>query len=343
MEFTVEQIANLLGAKIKGDPTLKINSFAKIQEGHSGAISFLANPKYEEFIYTTKSSAIIVSESFVPKQELEATLLVVADAYLAFSILLEEYTRLMSLHKSGREEMSFISSSASLGDNVYIGSFAYIGDRAKIGSNTKIYPQVYIGADVVMGNNCILYPGVKIMHGCKLGDFCTLQAGAVVGSDGFGFAPQPDGSYKSMPQIGNVVIGDHVDIGANTTIDRATMGSTIIANGVKLDNLIMLAHNVEVGEHTAIAAQSGISGSTKVGKNCIVAGQVGMAGHISIADGVKIGAQSGIMKGIEEKGKYVMGSPAVEMKSYLRSVVVYQKLPELQKRIEELEKKMFGQ
>ncbi len=341
MEFTVEQIANLLGARIQGDAKSKINSFAKIQEGRSGAISFLANPKYEEYIYSTQASAVIVSENFVPRQEIKATLIIVADAYLAFSVLLEEYARVLKLHKSGREEPCFVAESSLIGENTYIGAFAYIAENTKIGNNTKIYPHVYIGANVEIGENCILYPGVKIMQGCKIGSYCTFQPGVVIGSDGFGFAPQSDGTYKPIPQIGNVIIGNHVDIGANTTIDRATMGSTVIADGVKLDNLIMLAHNVEIGSNTAIAAQTGISGSTKVGQNCVIAGQVGIVGHIEIANGVKIGAQSGIMKGVSEEGKNLMGSPATDLKSHLRSIVVYQKLPELQKRIEELEKRVL--
>ncbi len=338
MEFSVQQIANLLGARIEGDPTAKITAFAKIQEGFPGAISFLANPKYEEYIYSTQSTAVIVSQNFSPKSAVPATLLIVPDAYLAFSILLDEYNRLTQLQKTGREHPHYIAQSAQIGDNVYIGAFAYIGDGVKIGHNCKIYPQVFIGAYSEIGDNTILYPGVKIMQGCKLGHHCTVQAGAVIGSDGFGFAPQPDGSYKTIPQIGNVVLGNHVDIGANTTIDRATMGSTLIADGVKLDNLIMIAHNVEIGNNTVIAAQSGISGSTKIGSGCVIAGQVGIVGHIEIADGVKIGAQSGIMKSITEPGKNVMGSPAIDLKDNLRSIAIYQKLPELRKKIEELER-----
>ena len=341
MEFTIKQIAQILGGKVEGNEAEKVSSLAKIQDATPGSISFLSNPKYENFIYTTNASAVIVDKSFEPKQPVKTTLILVNDPYTSFTVLLEEYYRIASFKKTGIENPSFIGEKSVTGSNIYRGAFSYIGNNCQIGDNVKIYPNVFIGDNVKIGNNTILYAGVKIYADTIIGNYCTVQAGAVIGSDGFGFAPQSNGSYKTIPQIGNVVIEDHVDIGANTVVDCATMGSTIIKKGVKLDNLIQIAHNVEVGENTVIAAQTGISGSTKIGDNCIIAGQVGTVGHITIANNTKIGAKSGISKSIIEEGKTFFGYPAFEHKPYLKTHAVFRKLPELLKRIEELEEKVL--
>lgn len=337
MEFTVQEIAHLLGGKVRGNPATKINAVAKIQEGRPGSIAFLANLKYESFVYDTAASAVLVNEDFEPKRSVSAALIFVKDAYVAFGSLLEEYQRLVSLEKTGREMPHFCDSSAQIGANVYLGAFAYLGKQVRIGNNCKIYPQVYLGDNVSVGDNTILYPGVKVYAGCQIGRYCTIQAGAVVGSDGFGFAPQADGTYKAIPQVGNVVIEDHVHIGANTVIDCATMGSTQIKSGVKLDNLVQVAHNVTICENTVVAAQSGISGSATLGKNNVLAGQVGIVGHISLPDKTTIGAQSGIMTPPQKSGKTLLGSPALEHRDQLRSLAIYRKLPELKRRIEHLE------
>jgi UDP-3-O-[3-hydroxymyristoyl] glucosamine N-acyltransferase len=340
MEFSAKQIAALLEGEIVGDPDVVINNLAKIEEGSEGCISFLANMKYEPFIYSSRSSVIIVSKNFVPKQEIKSTLIVVSDPYLSFTVLLQEYQRLTALIKTGIEEPSFTGSNTTIGADVYRGAFSYVGQNCVIGSNVKIYPHVYVGDGVSIGDNTILHPGVKIYSGCKIGNFCTIAAGVVIGSDGFGFAPQPDGSYKNIPQLGIVILEDHVDIGANTTIDRATMGATIIHQGVKLDNLIQIAHNVEIGRNTVMASQSGISGSTKIGEGCIIAGQVGIVGHIKVANKTSIGAQSGISKSVDKEGTSWFGSPAIDFKDQLKSMVVYKKLPEMLKKIEEMERKL---
>lgn len=341
MEFTVQQIAQILGGELKGDGTKKVNTLAKIQEGTPGAIAFLSNPKYENYIYSTKASAVIVNKSFEAKQEVAASLILVDDAYTSFTLLLEEYHKISSFRKLGVEQPSYIGDKSSTEDNIYRGAFSYIGTNCKIGKNVKIYPHVYIGDNVNIGNNTILYTGVKIYENCVIGNHCTIQSGAVIGSDGFGFAPQPDGTYKTIPQIGNVILEDHVDIGANTVIDCATMGSTIIKQGVKLDNLIQIAHNVEIGKNTVIAAQTGVSGSTKIGENCIIAGQVGIVGHITLANRTSIGAQSGIGKSITTENQKFGGSPAFELKNQLKSYSIFKKLPQLLKRIEELEEKVI--
>ena len=340
MQFSAGQIATLLGGALEGDSTLIINNIAKIEEGNPGCISFLANPKYEKYIYTTGSSVVLVSNAFHPKGEIAATLIRVEDPYLSFTVLLEEYSRLTSLAKSGTEEPVYTGQHTNIGNGGYRGAFSYVGANCNIGNHVKIYPQVYIGDGVVIGDHTILHPGVKIYQGCRIGSHCTIAAGAIIGSDGFGFAPQSDGTYKNIPQLGNVILEDHVDIGANTTIDRATMGSTIIKAGVKLDNLIQIAHNVEVGANTVIASQSGISGSTKLGENCIIAGQVGIVGHITIAKKTSIGAQSGVGKTVSNEGSILFGSPAIEYSNQLKSMVIFKKLPDLQKRIQELEKKI---
>ncbi|TAH27556.1 MAG: UDP-3-O-(3-hydroxymyristoyl)glucosamine N-acyltransferase [Cytophagales bacterium] len=340
MEFTVNQIAYLITGEVVGNGELKINKLEKIQDATEGCIAFLDNLKYENFLYSTQASAVIVSNSYVPKSDISVTLIKVENSRASFSLLLEEYHKIISFIKSGVEQPSFIGNNSQIGNNEYRGAFSYIGNNCKIGENVKIYPHVYIGDNVSIGNNTILYSGVKIYSESNIGNYCTIHSGSIIGSDGFGFAPLQDGSYKKIPQVGNVIIEDHVDIGANTVIDCATMGSTIIRQGVKLDNLIQIAHNVEIGQHTVIAAQSGISGSTKIGENCLIGGQVGFVGHISIADKTQVGAQAGISKSIEEKGTSIAGTPAFDYKSNLKSYAVYKKLPELQKLIEELNNKL---
>ena len=338
MELTVREIAQLLGGKLIGSGEAKVNTIAKIEEAEAGAISFLANPKYEPHIYTTNASAVIVNDSFEPKKEINASMIVVKDAYSSFSTLLAEYQKMLQSQKQGVEQPSFIHDTAKVGNGAYVGAFAYIGAGSQLSDRVKIYPHAYIGEGVEIGENTIIYSGVKIYPNTKIGSNCVIHSGTVIGSDGFGFAPQADGTYKTIPQIGNVVIEDNVDIGANTVIDCATMGSTIIKSGVKLDNLIQVAHNVEIGENTVIAAQSGVSGSSKLGKNCVIAGQVGIAGHLSIQDHVKLGAQTGVSKSIAKEGATMMGSPAFELKKYLKSSAVFRKLPELQKSVDELKK-----
>lgn len=342
MELTTEQIARLLGGELKGSEKVTINKVAKIQEAQAGSISFLSNLKYENFIYSTNASAVIVNKSFCPKNDLKTTLILVDDPYTSFTMLLEEYHRLTSFSKAGIEEPSFIGTGTHTGDSIYRGAFSYIGHNCKIGKNVKIYPHVYIGDNVTVGDNCIIHPGVKIYAHSVVGSFCTIHAGAVIGSDGFGFAPQTDGSYKDIPQVGNVVLENHVSVGSNTVIDCATMGSTIIREGVKLDNLIQIAHNVEIGKHTVIAAQTGISGSTQIGEYCIVGGQVGFVGHIKIANRSKFGAQSGVGKNILKEGGAYHGSPAFDYNKFLRSMTIVKRLPDLQKRIEELEEKILN-
>ncbi len=342
MEFTAQEIAQLLGGTVKGNPNDKISSVSKIQEGKPGTIAFLANPKYEEFIYSTRATAVLVNEDFKPTKPLKTSLIYVKDAYVAFSSLLEEYQRIVSLQKVGIEEPSFRDGSAEIGESPYIGAFAYLGKNVKVGNNCKIYPHVYLGDNVTVGDNTILYAGVKVYADCTIGSYCTIHSGAVVGSDGFGFAPQADGTYKTIPQIGNVIIEDHVDIGANTVIDCATMGSTHIKKGVKLDNLVQIAHNVTIGENTVVAAQTGISGSATLGKNNVLAGQVGIVGHIVLPDRTTIGAQSGIMNPPKEEGKILLGSPALEHKNQLRSLAIFRRLPDIKKRIEKLEAKLLN-
>ena len=342
MEFTVQQIADLLGGKIIGNASIKIQTLSKIEEGTPGSISFLSNPKYEPYLYTTNASAIIISDQYIPKKEVEPTLIVVKDPYTAFTILLNEYNKLLSDSKTGIEQPSFIAANTQLGKNIYVGAFAYIGSNCLIGDNVKVYPQAYIGDNVKIGSHSVVHPGVKIYANSIIGNNCTLHAGVVIGSDGFGFAPHPDGSDKSIPHVGNVIVKDNVSVGANTVIDCATMGSTIIREGVKLDNLIQIAHNVEIGKNTVIAAQTGVSGSTKIGENCVIGGQVGFVGHIRIADKTSVGAQSGIGKSITKTGTAVQGSPAFDYKENLKSQVIFRKLPLLQKKLDELEEKILN-
>jgi len=338
MQFSAAQIAALIDGKLEGNPDVTVNNFGKIEEAQSGQLAFLANPKYEEFLYSTKASIIIINDSQVLKEKINATLLRVPDAYLAFASLLSKYQEMVNQQLSGIQEPVYIANTAIMGENVYVGAFAFIGNNVRIGKNVKIYPQVYIGDDVSIGDNSVIYPGVKIYHRCVVGAQVTIHAGSVVGADGFGFAPQADGSFKKIPQMGNVVIEDFVEIGSNATIDRATIGSTLIKKGAKLDNLIQIAHNVEIGNNTVIAAQSGVSGSTKLGQNVMVGGQVGIVGHIQIADGSKINAQSGVTKSLKIPNSAVTGSPAFEYTSALRAQAAARKLPAFEKRIIELEK-----
>ncbi|PVD52583.1 UDP-3-O-(3-hydroxymyristoyl)glucosamine N-acyltransferase [Terrimonas sp.] len=337
MMFTAAQIAMLINAKIEGDAEASVGSFSKIEEAKEGQLAFLANPKYEEYLYSTGASIIIINESLELKEKVKGTLLRVPDAYTAFASLLAKYQEMMAQQLTGIQQPSYIAPTAKIGENVFIGAFAYIGDNAVIGNGAKIYPNAYIGNNVSIGDNTVIHPSVTIYHQCRVGKRVTIHAGSVIGGDGFGFAPQPDGSFAKVPQIGNVEIEDNVEIGANATIDRATIGSTIIRAGAKLDNLIQVAHNVEVGNNTVIAAQAGVSGSTKIGKNVMIGGQAGIVGHIAIADGAKINAQSGVSKSIKQPNSAVTGSPAHDYTSTLRSQAITRKLPEMEKRIKELE------
>lgn len=336
MIFSAAQIAQLINGKVEGDANVSVQSFGKIEEASEGQLSFLANPKYEEFLYTTKASIVIINDGFDLREKIPATLIRVPDAYTAFATLLGKYQELMQQQLSGIQEPAYIAKTARYGTNVFIGAFAYLGEHVKVGNNTKIYPNAYIGDNVVLGDNTVIHPGVRIYHDCIVGNHVTIHAGTVIGSDGFGFAPQADGSFKKVPQIGNVVIEDHVEVGANATIDRATIGSTLIKSGAKLDNLIQIAHNVEVGNSTVIAAQAGVSGSTKIGNGVMIGGQAGIVGHIQLGDGSRVNAQSGVSKSLEP-GKAVTGSPAYDYTAALRSQAVTRKLPELEKRVKELE------
>ncbi|MGI8950428.1 MAG: UDP-3-O-(3-hydroxymyristoyl)glucosamine N-acyltransferase [Chitinophagaceae bacterium] len=338
MQFNAEQISKLINGKIEGNPLAAIHSFGKIEEAQNGQLAFLANPKYEEFLYTTQASIIIINGNQEIKQPISATLIRVSDAYSAFATLLHKYQEIITQQLSGIQQPSYISASAKLGENVFVGAFTYIGNNVKIANNVKLFAGTFIGDSVKIGENSLLYPGVKIYNDCIIGKNVTIHAGTIIGGDGFGFAPQTDGSYKKVPQIGNVIIEDFVEIGANTTIDRATIGSTRIKSGAKLDNLIQIAHNVEVGNNTVIAAQVGVSGSTKIGNNVMIGGQAGIVGHIQIADGAKINAQSGVSKSIKNPNAAVTGSPAFEYNSALRSQALSRNLPDLEKRIAELEK-----
>jgi UDP-3-O-[3-hydroxymyristoyl] glucosamine N-acyltransferase len=337
MQFTAEQIAAVVAGKIEGDPSKSITSFGKIEEAGQGQLAFLANPKYEDYLYTTQASIIIINETQQLKQPVSACLIRVPDAYTAFASLLSAYQKIISQQLTGIQQPVYTSKTARLGENIFIGAFTYIGENVSIGNNAKIYPGCYLGDGVKIGEYSILHPGVKVYHDCIIGKNVTIHAGTVIGSDGFGFAPQSDNSYKKIPQIGNVLIEDNVEIGANVTIDRATMGSTIIHSGVKLDNLIQIAHNVEIGNNTVIAAQAGVSGSTKIGNNVKIGGQAGIVGHISIADGCQINAQSGISKSLKSANMAVTGTPAHDYISTLKSQAIFRNLPELEKRVIELE------
>lgn len=337
MEFTAQQIAELLQGTVEGDASVKVSRLAKIEEGEPGSLTFLANPAYTPYIYTTQASIVITNADFQPEQPVSATMIRVENAYASFAKLLEVYNTIRR-NKSGIEPMSYIDPSATVGEGLYAGAFAYIGKDVKIGNRVKLYPNSYIGDNCVIGNDTTLFAGVKIYSDCIIGKNVTIHSGVIIGGDGFGFQPNSENNYQKVAQIGNVIIEDHVEIGANSTIDRATLGSTIIRKGVKLDNLIQIAHNVEIGENTVIAAQTGVAGSTKIGKNCMIGGQVGIVGHIQIADGVKIAAQSGIGNSLTTPNEIVQGSPAFNISDYKRSYVMFRKLPELEKKIQELQK-----
>lgn len=336
MEFSAQQIAELLDGEVEGNADAVVNRLAKIEEGEPGSLSFLANPQYEPHIYHTEASIVIVNKSFEAEKPIKTTLLRVDDAYQAFARLLNLYNQ-MRHNKSGVEQNATVSESATLGEDVYVGSHTYIGENVTIGNNTKIYPGCYIGENVTLGDNCLLYSGARIYADCQLGNDVTLHSGVIIGGDGFGFAPNSENSYDKVAQIGNVIIEDHVEVGANTTIDRATLGSTIIRKGVKIDNLIQIAHNVEIGENTVIAAQTGVAGSTKIGKNCMIGGQVGIVGHLTIGNNVKIAAQSGIGQSLKDN-EVVQGSPAFNVRDYKKSYVYFRKLAKMAEEIEELKK-----
>lgn len=337
MKFSAKQIADFLKGEIVGNPDATVTDFSKIEEGKPGTLTFLGNPKYTPYIYQTEADIVLVNDDFVPDKPIRATLIKVSNAYTALASLMK-----MAGHdtpeKTGIEEMSYISSTATVGENVYVGSFAYIGDQTQIGDDSKIYPQSFVGERVKIGKNCILYAGVKIYHDCVIGDNCIIHAGAVIGADGFGFSKEEE-QYHKIPQMGNVLIEDDVEIGANTTIDRAVMGSTIIRRGVKLDNLIQIAHNCEIGENTVIAAQTGVAGSTRIGENCVLGGQVGIGGHITIGKHSQIGAQSGIISNTKE-GSEIMGSPAYPVKNFFKSSVIIPRLPDMYRQLNVLEKEI---
>ena len=338
MEFTAQQIADFLEGTVEGDPAASVSDFSKIEEGRPGTITFLANAKYERFIYTTKASIVLVSNDFTPSKPIQATLVRVSQPYKSLAMLME-LSQKAKAQKTGTDATAYVSATASIEADCYIGGFAYIGEQSTIGKGCQIYPHTFIGDHVSIGDRTILYPHAVVYHDCSIGNNCIIHAGAVVGSDGFGFAPTETGEYKKIEQLGNVVIEDDVEIGANTTIDRAVMGSTLIRKGVKLDNLIQIAHNVEVGENTAMAAQTGIAGSTKVGDNCMFGGQVGISGHLTIGEKTQIGAQAGIISNVKPNAQ-IMGTPAIALKNFLRSSILLEKLPELYKTLSRLEKEV---
>ncbi|WP_456442196.1 UDP-3-O-(3-hydroxymyristoyl)glucosamine N-acyltransferase [Psychroserpens sp.] len=338
MKFTAQQIAGILEGDIIGNPDVEVSKLSKIEEGIKGSLTFLANPKYTSYIYSTKASITIVNKTFEPEHDISTTLIKVEDAYKAFSKLLEYYNQVKN-NKSGIEQPSYKSESATYGENVYLGAFSYLGDNVTLGDNVKIYPQAYIGDNVTIGNNTTIFAGVKLYSETEVGNNCIINSGAIIGADGFGFTPDKNGEFKKVPQTGNVIIEDNVDIGSATTIDRATLGSTIIRKGVKLDNQIQIAHNVEIDEHTVIAAQTGIAGSTKIGKYCMIGGQVGIAGHLTIGNNVKVQAQTGIGHRVKD-GEKLYGSPAIDYGNYVKSYVHFKNLPKLVKTINDLEKKV---
>lgn len=341
MKFTATQIAGILEGEVDGNPEIAVHKLSKIEEGEQGSLTFLANPKYTSFIYSTKASITIVNKDFVPEQQLSTTLIKVDDAYKSFSKLLEYYNQVKS-NKVGVEQPSFISESAAYGEGFYLGAFSYLSDNVKIGNNVKIYPNVYIGENVTIADNVVVFAGAKIYSDSIIGKECVIHSGVIIGADGFGFTPNEKGEYSKVPQTGNVILEDHVDVGAGTTIDRATLGSTILRKGVKLDNQIQIAHNVEIGEHTAIAAQTGIAGSTKIGKHCLIGGQVGIVGHITIGDRVRIQAQSGIGRNVKSD-EVLQGSPALNYGDYNKSYVHFKNLPKLASTINNIEKKLDGE
>ncbi|ALM19769.1 UDP-3-O-[3-hydroxymyristoyl] glucosamine N-acyltransferase [Nonlabens tegetincola] len=337
MKFTVQQIADILEGIVDGDEQLELSKLSKIEEGEKGSLSFLSNPKYTPYIYNTQASAVIVNKDFLPEQPVDTTLIKVEDSYKAFSKLLEYY-QMAKMSKTGIEQPSFIHETAQLGDDVYVGAFAYIGENVKIGNGVKIFPQSHIGDNVTIGDHSVIFSSAQVLSDCVIGNRVVINSGCVIGADGFGFSPNPDGTYSKVPQTGNVIIEDHVDVGALSTIDRATLGSTIIRKGAKLDNQIQIAHNVEIGENTVIAAQTGVAGSTKVGKNCRIGGQVGIVGHITIGDNVGIQAQSGVGRNIKSNSN-IQGSPAFDYGDWNRSYVYFKNLPKIEKRITDLEKR----
>lgn len=340
MKFTAEQIAGILEGVVEGNPQVEVSKLSKIEEGEEGALTFLANPKYTHYIYSTKASIAIVNNTFKPEQDLSCTLIKVEDAYKAFSKLLEYYNQ-VKLNKSGIEQPSYISENVNKGDNIYIGAFTYIGNNVTLGNNVKIFPSSYIGDNVTIGDDTVVFSGAKIYSESIIGKNCVINSGAIIGADGFGFAPDENGEYSKVPQIGNVILEDFVDIGAATTIDRATLGSTIIRRGVKLDNQIQIAHNVEIGKNTVIAAQTGIAGSTKIGENCQIGGQVGIVGHITIGNNVKIQAQSGIGRNVKDN-EVLQGSPALSYGDFNKSYVYFKNLPKIVKTVNDLEKQNNG-
>lgn len=339
MKFTAQQVADFLGGKVEGDAKVKVSEFAKIEEATEGSLTFLANPKYTSYVYETQASVILVSNDIIFEQEVEATLVRVPNAYESLAKLMQIYDKAKP-QKKGKARKSCIAKSAKVGKDCYVGEFAVIESNAKVGNNVKIYPNSYVGDDVTIGDNTIIYPNVTIYKDCVIGANCVLHSGCVIGADGFGFAPSDAADYEKIPQIGNVILEDKVEIGANTTVDRATMGSTVIRAGVKIDNLVQVAHNAEIGSHTVIAAQAGISGSTKIGHHVMIGGQVGFAGHITVADNVKIGAQSGLSNSVKKEGAVLMGYPAVDMSTFRRQSVVAKNLPDMQRTITRLEREL---
>ncbi len=337
LEFSAQQIALMIQGQVEGDASVTVHNFGKIEEATAGQISFLANPKYEAFLYTTAASIVIIGAQQQLKEKIKATLIRVPDAYAAFATLLTKYQELKAQQLEGIQSPSFIAPSAKIGTNHFIAAFAYINEGATLGDHVKIFPNVVIGENVKIGNHVTIHPGVVVYADCVIGNHVTIHSGSIIGSDGFGFAPKEDGSYQKVPQLGNVVIEDDVEIGANTTIDRATIGSTFIRKGVKLDNQIQIAHNVEIGSNSVIAAQTGVSGSTKIGKNVMAGGQVGISGHLAIADGIKIAGKTGVTKSFLTANMTLTGYPAAEQKQSLRSQVYLKNLPELEKRVQELE------
>lgn len=339
MKFTAKEIAKYLDGEIEGNPDIAINSVAKIEEGKEGALSFLANMTYEKYIYETKSSVVIVNRDFEALTSINATLIRVDNAYEAFATLLTVYEQ-SKPRKSGIHPSAIIADSAQLGEGVYIGAMAYVGENVVIGNWVSVHPHAVVNDNTRVGEESVIYPNVTIYHDCNIGKNCIIHAGSVIGSDGFGFAPQTDDNYKKIPQLGNVILEDGVEIGANVVVDRATMGSTVIRKGVKLDNLVQIGHNVEVGENTVMAGQSGVAGSTKIGRNCMFGGQVGITGHVKIANGTKAAAQTGIGGPVKNDNTTLYGSPAMEYKKFQQSYIIFRKLPELKSRIEKLEEKI---
>ena len=342
MQFTLNQLAELLDGEVIGDGDTTVDKIGPLDKAGPGTISFLHNPKYESQLYTTKAEAVIIKKDLKLKEPVQPALLAVDDPYSSLTLLLKQYQKLTQTEKEGVEEPAYIGDSSTVGQSIYRGAFSYVGNNVKIGNDVKLYPHVYVGDNVSIGDNTVIYSGAKIYANTIIGNDCVIHAGAIIGSDGFGFAPQPDGSYEAIPQVGNVILEDGVSIGANTTIDCGTLESTVIRAGAKLDNLIQIAHNVEIGENTAIAAQAGISGSTKIGRNCIIAGQAGITGHLDITDRVTLGAQAGIGKSIKKSGTVLLGSPAFEIMDYKRSYAVFKNLPNMARRINDLEKKVLN-